>query len=135
MMQITIKIHGKNVSSDDIRHFIMMVRDWELRTPHGQIDGLRLEADPPLGKEQVIAIFKGVFKDFQQLAEIPEQEQCQLRLGRRLVKINGKPVGVLQEMVLLIDAGTEKTNQLIQEAEVIELARYKGHIEGIPDES
>jgi hypothetical protein len=122
-MRVTIKIDGKNMTEADIRHFIMMVREWELRTPKGEIVGLNIQTDPQLSAAEVSLIFKGVFKQMPGEVEVSSLDPGHLRLGRRAVCIDDVPIGICQEFEMSIGASSEDLNKRLQEAPIIELKR------------
>lgn len=124
-MAVTIIINGKNVTQADIRHFIQKVREWELTTPKGEIQGIKIQTDPQLSSDDVKAIFRGVFQEFKDMVEVPVADPGHLRLGRRAVCIEGVPVGVCQEMELSIGASTDEVNKKLREANIIELIKVK----------
>lgn len=132
-MAVTIIINGKQVTQADIRHFIQKVREWELTTPKGEIEGIKIQTDPQLSPDEVKAIFRGVFQEFKDMVEVPVKDPGHLRLGRRAVCIEGIPIGLVQEMELSIGASTDEVNQKLQQANIIQLVKVKGEPADLAD--
>ena len=113
-MKVKIVINVKETTQDDIRDFVQMIREWELRTPKATICGVLFETDPEITSEEAKAIFEGVFPEFEHLVEIPASKAKLLRLGARLITVEGKPIGTCDELTLSIgEASDEEMLSLI----------------------
>lgn len=124
-MEVKIVINVKNVSKEDIRSFIQMIRDWELRTPRATIVGVLFETDPEITTAEAKELFEGIFPEFEHLVEIPKSKAQLLRLGARGVAVEGKLVGTCDELTLSIGEATEEEMQKLQEAQTISLVRIR----------
>jgi len=122
-MKVKIVINAKETTKDDIRDFVQMVREWELRTPKATICGVLFETDPEITSEEAKAIFEGIFPEFEHLVEIPASKAKLLRLGARLITVEGKPIGTCDELTLSIGEATEEEMQKLQETNCIALVK------------
>ena len=122
-MKVKIVINVKETTKDDIRDFVQMIREWELRTPKATICGVLFETDPEITSEEAKAIFEGVFPEFEHLVEIPASKAKLLRLGARLITVEGKPIGTCDELTLSIGEASEEEMQKLQEAQTISLVK------------
>ena len=122
-MKVKIVINVKETTKDDIRDFVQMIREWELRTPKATICGVLFETDPEITSEEAKAIFEGVFPEFEHLVEIPASKAKLLRLGSRLITVEGKPIGTCDELTLSIGEATEEEMQKLQETNCIALVK------------
>ena len=68
-MKVKIVINVKETTKDDIRDFVQMIREWELRTPKATICGVLFETDPEITSEEAKAIFEGIFPEFEHLVD------------------------------------------------------------------
>ena len=126
-MNVKVVINVKEMTKDDIRDFVQMIREWELRTPKATICGVLFETNPEITSEEAKLIFEGVFPEFEHLAEIPGGRAHLLRLGTRGISIEGKLVGTCDELTLSIDQASEEEIKRLQEAEAIALVKiHKG---------
>ena len=126
-MKVKIVINVKETTKDDIRDFVQMIREWELRTPKATICGVLFETDPEITSEEAKAIFEGIFPEFEHLVEIPASKAKLLRLGARLITVEGKPIGTCDELTLSIGEASEEDIERLQEAEAIVLVKiHKG---------
>ena len=124
-MNVKVVINVKETSKDDIRDFVQMIREWELRTPTATICGVLFETDPEITSEEAKKIFEGIFPEFEHLLEIPAAKGQLLRLGSRGITIEGKLVGTCDELSLSIGEATEEEMKRLQEAQAICLVRIQ----------
>jgi len=126
-MNVKIVINAKETTKDDIRDFVQMIREWELRTPKSSIAGVLFETDPEITSEEAKRIFEGVFPEFEHLVEIPGAQGQLLRLGARGITVEGKLMGTCDELTLSIAEANEEDIKKLQEAEAIALVKmHKG---------
>ena len=126
-MNVKVVINVKEMTKDDIRDFVQMIREWELRTPKATICGVLFETDPAITSEEAKRIFEGVFPEFEHLVEIPGGQTQLLRLGSRGIAVGGKLVGTCDELTLSIAEASEEEMKALQDAENISLVRmHKG---------
>ena len=124
-MKVKIVINVKETTKDDIRDFVQMIREWELRTPKATICGVLFETDPEITSEEAKEIFEDIFPEFKHLVEIPASTAQLLRLGARGVAVGGKLVGTCDELSLSIGEASEEDIKGLQEAEAIALVRIR----------
>jgi len=124
-MKVKIVINVKETTKDDIRDFVQMIREWELRTPKATICGVLFETDPEITSEEAKEIFEDIFPEFKHLVEIPASKAQLLRLGARGVAVGGKLVGTCDELSLSIGEASEEDIKGLQEAEAIALVRIR----------
>jgi len=124
-MNVKIVINAKETTKDDIRDFVQMIREWELRTPRSTICGVLFETDPEITSQEAKEIFEGVFPEFEHLLEIPASKSQLLRLGSRGITVAGKLVGTCDELTLSIGEASEEDMKELQEAQVIGLVRIR----------
>jgi len=122
-MNVKIVINSQETTKDDIRAFVQMIREWELRTPKSSITGALFETDPEITSEEAKAIFEGIFPEFEHLVEIPPTKANLLRLGSRGITVEGKLVGTCDELTLSIAEASEEEMKALQDAENISLVR------------
>jgi len=122
-MNVKIVINVKETTKDDIRDFVQMIREWELRTPRANICGVLFETDPEITSQEAKKIFEGIFPEFEHLLEIPAAKGQLLRLGERGITVEGKLVGTCDELTLSIGEASEEEMKELQEAQVIGLIR------------
>lgn len=122
-MNVKIAIKVKGTTKDDIRDFIKMIREWELRTPRATIDGVLFDTDPEMSTAEAKEIFEGIFPEFERMMELPATKSQILRLGSRGITIGGKLVGTCDEMTLSIGEASEEDLKQLQEAHAISLVR------------
>ena len=126
-MNVKIVINSREMTKDDIRDFVQMIREWELRTPKATICGVLFETNPEITSEEAKRIFEGVFPEFEHLVEIPGGQAQLLRLGARGISVEGKLVGTCDELSLSIGQASEEEIKRLQEAEAIALVKiHKG---------
>jgi len=124
-MNVKVVINVKETTKDDIRDFIQMIREWELRTPRSTIRGVLFDTDPEITSEEAKAIFEGIFPEFEHLVEMPTTKTQLLRLGARGITVEGKLVGTCDELTLSIGQAGEEEIKNLQEAEAIALVRIR----------
>ena len=124
-MKVKLVINVKETTKDDIRDFVQMIREWELRTPKATICGVLFETDPEITSAEVKEIFEGIFPEFKHLVEIPAPKAQLLRLGSRGVAVGGKLIGTCDELSLSIGEASEEDIKGLQEAEAIALVRIR----------
>lgn len=122
-MKVKIVINVKETTKDDIRDFVQMIREWELRTPKATICGVLFETDPEITSEEAKEIFEDIFPEFKHLVEIPASKTQLLRLGARLITVEGKPIGTCDELTLSIGEASEEEMQKLQETNCIALVK------------
>ena len=122
-MKVKIVINVKETTKDDIRDFVQMIREWELRTPKATICGVLFETDPEITSEEAKEIFEDIFPEFKHLVEIPASKAQLLRLGTRGIAVGGKLVGTCDELTLSIGEATEEEMRELQEAQTISLVK------------
>ena len=122
-MNVKIVINSQEMTQDDIRDFVRMIKEWELRTPKAAICGVLFETKPEITSEEAKRIFEGVFPEFEHLVEIPGGQAQLLRLGSRGITVGGKLVGTCDELTLSIAEATEEEMKALQDAENISLVR------------
>ena len=124
-MNVKIVINAQKTTKEDIRAFVQLIREWELRTPESSIVGVLFETDPEITSEEAKEIFEGIFPEFQHLVEVPGVQTQLLRLGARGITVEGKLVGTCDELTLSIATATEEEVKRLQEAEAIALVRIR----------
>ena len=124
-MNVKIVINAKETTKDDIRAFIQMIREWELRAPRANICGILFETDPEITSAEAKAIFEGIFPEFEHLLEIPKAKTQLLRLGSRGITIEGELVGTCDELSLSIGEASEEEIKRLEEADAIVLVRIR----------
>jgi len=122
-MNVKVVINVKETTKDDIRDFVQMIREWELRTPRANICGVLFETDPEITSAEAKAIFEGIFPEFEHLVEIPGGQAQLLRLGARGITLEGKLVGTIDELTMSIGEASEEEIQRLQEANCIALVK------------
>ena len=122
-MKVKIVINVKETTKDDIRDFVQMIREWELRTPKATICGVLFETDPEITSAEAKEIFEDIFPEFKHLVEIPASKAQLLRLGARLITVEGKPIGTCDELTLSIGEASEEEMQKLQETNCIALVK------------
>ena len=124
-MEVKIVVNVRETTKDDIRAFVQMVREWELRTPQSTICGVLFETDPELTSGDAKKIFEGLFPEFENPVEIPTSKTQLLRLGSRGITIEDKLVGTCDELTLSIGEASEEDMERLQEAHFIGLVRIQ----------
>lgn len=124
-MEVKIVVNVRETTKDDIRAFVQMIREWELRTPKSTICGVLFETVPELTSAEAKKIFEGLFPKFEHSVEIPASKTQLLRLGSRGITIEDKLVGTCDELTLSIGEATEEDMERLQEAHFIGLVRIQ----------
>jgi len=124
-MKVKIVLNITNMNKEDIRAFVQMIREWELRTPMAEIAGVLFDTDPEITSDEAKEIFEGIFPEFEHLVEIPASKAQLLRLGARGVAVGGKLVGTCDELTLSIGEASDEEIRELQEAHVIGLVRIQ----------
>ena len=122
-MNVKIVFDTRTTTQEDIRTFVQMIREWELKTPRTSITGVLFETDPEISSAEAKAIFEGVFPEFEHLVEIPDSKAKLLRLGTRLITVEGQPIGTCDELTLSIGEASEEEMQRLQETNCIALVK------------
>ena len=122
-MEIKIVLNITNMDKEDIRAFVQMIREWELRTPRAEIAGVLFDTNPQITSAEAKGIFEGMFPEFEHLVEIPASKAQLLRLGTRGIAVGGKLVGTCDELTLSIGEATEEEMRELQEAQTISLVK------------
>ncbi len=125
-MQVKIVLNVREMSKEDIRGFVQMIRDWELQTPKAEIVGVLFETDPEITTAEAKEIFEGIFSEFDHLVAVSESKPGLLRLGRRGLVADGDLIGTCDELTLTIAEASEGDINVLQEAENITLVRIRG---------
>lgn len=124
-MQVKVVLNVKEMSKEDIRAFVQMIREWELRTPKATVAGVMFETDPEITTTEAKEIFEGIFPKFDHLEGIPQPEPGLLRLGNRGIVVDGDLIGTCDELTLSLAEAGEKEIGLLQEAQNITLVRIR----------
>ena len=122
-MNVKIVFDTRTTTQEDIRAFVEMVREWELRTPRSNVAGVLFSTDPEISSAEAKAIFEGLYPEFEHLVEIPDSQPKLLRLGTRLITVEGKPIGSCDELTLSIGEASEEDIQKLQETNCIALVK------------
>ena len=122
-MQVKMVLNVKNMDKTDIRDFIGMIRDWEIRTPAAEVVGIWFETDPEISSEETKEIFQGLFRQFEHVVEIPSSQPSFIRLGQRGVVVDGKLVGTCDELTLSIGSASPENLAHLESANTIGLIR------------
>ncbi len=122
-MKVKIVLNITNMNKEDIRAFVQMIREWELRTPRAQIAGVLFDTNPQITSTEAKEIFEDIFPEFKHLVEIPASKAQLLRLGTRGIAVGGKLVGTCDELTLSIGEATEEEMRELQEAQTISLVK------------
>ena len=124
-MQVRIVLTVKEMEKPDIRDFIGMIREWELRTPSSDVIGVFFETDPEMSTQEAREIFQGIFPEFEHLVEIPNARPTLIRLGSRGVTADGRLVGTCEELSLSIGSATPEEVQELENAGTISLVKIR----------
>jgi len=124
-MNVKIVFDARKTDKDDIRAFVQMVREWELRTPEASVAYVGFESNPEITSAEAKAIFEGLFPEFEHLVETPGGQAQLLRLGSRGIAVGGKLMGTCDELTLSIGEASEEEMKQLQEAETINLVRVR----------
>ena len=122
-MKVKIVISATGMTKEDMRAFVQMIREWELRTPRAQIVGVLFDTEPQITTTEAKEIFEGIFPEFKHLVEGPATKGQLLRLGTRALSIGGKLVGTCDELTLSIGEASEEEMRDLQEAQSISLVK------------
>lgn len=122
-MEVKIVLNITNMNKEDIRAFIQMIREWELRTPRAEIVGVLFDTDPQITTAEAKEIFEDIFPEYERLVKIPGSKAQLLRLGTRGIVVGGKLVGTCDELTLSIGEATEEEMRELQEAWSISLVK------------
>ncbi|KKM68814.1 hypothetical protein LCGC14_1457120 [marine sediment metagenome] len=122
-MFVKIVFSANDLEKADIREFIRLVRDFELRTPKAEVVGIMFETDPQISSEEAKEIFHGLFGEFEHLLKIPATEASLIRLGQRGVTVDGKLMGTCDELTLSLGAATPEDLESLENAQTIGLVK------------
>ncbi|KKN20358.1 hypothetical protein LCGC14_0936350 [marine sediment metagenome] len=122
-MKVKIWVNSQDMTKEDIRALIQLIREWELRTPRGDITSVQFETDPGITSEEAKRMFEGIFPEFEHLLEIPKSKAQLLRLGSRGLTVDGELIGTVEELSLSIGEASEEDVKKLEEAEAIALVR------------
>ena len=103
-MFVKIVFSANDLEKPDIREFIRLVREWELRTPKAEVVGVFFETDPQITSEEAKELFTGIFRESEHVLEVPSTDPSFIRLGQRGVTVNGKLIGTVSELTLSLGA-------------------------------
>ena len=123
-MKVRIVLTVREMEKPDIRRFIQMIRDWELRTPSSEVVAVFFETDPEISMQEARDIFQG-FPEFEHLVEIPSTRPTLIRLGSRGVTADGRLVGTCEELSLSIGSATHEEIEELENADTISLVRIR----------
>lgn len=124
-MQVKIVLNVKEMEKVDIREFIRMIRDWELRTPAAEVVGILFETDPEVSSKEAKEIFQGIFGEFEHVVEIPSTKPSFIRLGTRGVTVDGKLVGTCDELTLSLGSASPEDLDNLENATTIGLVKIR----------
>ena len=124
-MEVKIVLNITSVNKEDVRAFVQMIREWELRTHSAQIDGVLFHTNPQITSAEAREIFEDIFPEFKHLVEIPASKAQLLRLGVRGIVVGGKLVGTCDELTLSIGEASDEEIRELQKAHVIGLVRIQ----------
>lgn len=122
-MEVKIVLNITNMNKEDIRAFVQMIREWEMRTPRAQIAGVLFDANPQITGAEAKEIFENIFPEFKHLVEIPASKAQLLCLGVRGIAVGGKLVGTCDELTLSIGEASDEEIGELQEAQTISLVK------------
>jgi len=122
-VKVKIWVNSQDMTKEDIRALIQLIREWELRTPRGDITSVQFETDPGITSEEAKRMFEGIFPEFEHLLEIPKSKAQLLRLGSRGLTVDGELIGTVEELSLSIGEASEEDVKKLEEAEAIALVR------------
>ncbi len=122
-MFVKIVFSANDLEKADIREFIRLVREWELRTPKAEVVGVFFETDPPITSEEAKALFSGIFREAEHVLTIPSTDPSLIRLGQRGVTVDGKLMGTCDELTLSIGAASPEDLESLEHAQTIGLVK------------
>ena len=122
-MFVKIVFSANDLEKVDIREFIRLVREWELRTPKAEVVGVFFETDPPISSEEAQELFAGIFREFEHVLEVPVTDPCLIRLGQRGVTVDGKLMGTVDELTLSLGAASPEDLENLENAKTIGLVK------------
>jgi len=127
-MNVKIVINAKETTKDDIRAFVQMIREWELKTPKSTIVGVLFDTDPKITSEEAKAIFEGIFAEgffVDTNINAVEPKGSIIRLGSRGITVDGDLIGTCEEISLSIGEASNEEIKKLEEAEAIVLIRMR----------
>ena len=137
-MNVKIVINAKETTKDDIRAFVQMIREWELKTPKSTIVGVLFDTDPKITSEQAKAIFEGIFPEgffvdthdpavslYTNIDAVEPSKGSIIRLGTRGITVGGDLIGTCEEISLSIGEASNEEIKKLEEAEAIVLIRMR----------
>ena len=138
-MKVKMILNAENMTKEDLRRFIQVIREWELKTPKSTIVGILFDTDPQMSSPESADIFRGIFPEFNHLVEIPGAIKPEeglhvtvapvegniLCLGSRAISIKGALVGYCEEMTLSIGEASQADIKSLQEADILQLVRVR----------
>ena len=122
-MFVKILFSANDLEKADIREFIRLVRDWELRTPKADVVGVLFETDPQISSEEAKELFAGIFREFEHVLDVPSTDPSLIRLGLRGVTVDGKLMGTCDELTLSIGAASPEDLENLENAQTIGLVK------------
>ena len=122
-MFVKILFSADDLEKADIREFIRVVRDWELRTPKAEVVGVLFETDPQISSEEAKELFSGIFRETEHVLEIPSTDPSLIRLGQRGLTVDGKLIGTVDELTLSIGAASPEDLASLENAQTIGLVK------------
>jgi len=122
-MNVKVVINAQKTTHRDIRAFVQMIREWELKTPGSTTVGVLFDTDPEITSAEAKAIFEGIFPEFEHLVEMPAAQTQLLRLGSRGIMVEGKLVGTCDELTLSIGEASPEELKRLQETKSIVLVK------------
>ncbi|KKL18488.1 hypothetical protein LCGC14_2475030 [marine sediment metagenome] len=122
-MFVKIVFSANDLEKPDIREFIRLVREWELRTPKAEVVGVFFETDPQITSEEAKELFTGIFRESEHVLEVPSTDPSFIRLGQRGVTVNGKLIGTVSELTLSLGAASPEDLDSLENAQTIGLVK------------
>lgn len=122
-MKAEVVLNFENVSKEDLRAFMQLIREWELRTPEATNIGAFFKTDPEMSSEETMDIFRSIYPEFKTLVEIPRAKESVLRLGNRAIVVDGELIGTCTELALTIGESGQEDVEKLQGAHTIGLVR------------
>ena len=129
-MFVKILFSANDLEKADIREFVRLVRDWELRTPKAEVVGIMFETEPQLSSEETKELFAGIFHNYEHVLESSPidappapSDPSFLRLGDRGLTVDGKLLGTVSELTLSIGVASAEDLERLLEANTIGLVK------------
>ncbi len=121
-MKAKMVLNVDNMTQEDLRYFIRVIREWELRTPKSKVVGIQVDTDPEMADKEAEDILRSVFPGHI-LAEPPQPVGSLLQLGDRALMVDGELLGTVNNLSLVIGQGEAEQLKKLQDARIISLER------------